>query len=165
MSRSVALPRFGRKQGFQLARSAIIVFRVGLRLPLYRNIGPDLCIFSIQAKPILEIWFCIRLYCFRGTFRLANAAIDALVGVNDKHVLPFIEAVDRAYLDAIQIFALDTIFDHHIGHIHILATGFLSPSKVNRSFAPNTCGRQRSPAFPAPGHRALAFAFCLKLRF
>jgi hypothetical protein len=36
--------------------------------------------------------------------------------VNDQHVFADIEAVDRANLDAIHIFATDTIFGDHVGH-------------------------------------------------
>ena len=32
---------------------------------------------------------------------LADAAIDAFVGVDDEHVLALVEAVDRAHLDAV----------------------------------------------------------------
>ena len=40
-----------------------------------------------------------------GTFRLAHAAIDALVGVDDEHVLALVEAVDRTHLDAVHVLA------------------------------------------------------------
>jgi hypothetical protein len=49
-------------------------------------------------------------------FRLAHAAIDALVGMDDEHVLAFIEAVDRTHLDAIHVLALDAIVGDDIGH-------------------------------------------------
>jgi hypothetical protein len=36
--------------------------------------------------------------------------------VDDEHVLAFIEAVHRADLDAIEVFALDAGFDDDVGH-------------------------------------------------
>jgi hypothetical protein len=51
-----------------------------------------------------------------GAFGLANATINAFVRVNDEHVLALIETVDRTDFDAIHVFALDAIFQDHIGH-------------------------------------------------
>ena len=116
MSRSVALSRFGRKEGFQLARAAVIVFRIGLRLPLDSNIGPDLCIFAIQAKPIFKVRLSIGLDRFRRTFRLADAAVNAFVRVNDQHILPFVEAIDRAYDHAVGIFAVEAGLGDDMSH-------------------------------------------------
>src|SRR5215471_17781419 len=47
---------------------------------------------------------------------LAHPAVDALVGVDDEHVLALVEAVDRAYLDAIGVLALDAAVVDDIGH-------------------------------------------------
>jgi hypothetical protein len=46
-----------------------------------------------------------------------RAAKDAiLVGVDDEHVLALVEAIDRADLDAIGVFALDAGFIDDVGH-------------------------------------------------
>src|SRR5690606_12938115 len=49
-------------------------------------------------------------------FRLAHAAVDALVGVDDEHVLALVEAIDRTDLDAVHVLALDAVVRDHIGH-------------------------------------------------
>src|SRR5207253_3949994 len=49
-------------------------------------------------------------------FRLAHPAIDALVGMDDQHVLAFVEAIDRAHLDAIHILTADAGFGDDVGH-------------------------------------------------
>jgi hypothetical protein len=49
-------------------------------------------------------------------FRLADATIYAFVGMNDEHVLAFVEAIDRAYLDAVHVFAFDAVFIDDVGH-------------------------------------------------
>ena len=43
-------------------------------------------------------------------------AINAFIRVNDEHVLALIEAIDRANLDTIHVFALDAGIDDNIGH-------------------------------------------------
>ena len=46
----------------------------------------------------------------------ADGAINALIRMDDEHILALIEAIDRADLDAVHIFALDAVFDDDIGH-------------------------------------------------
>ena len=41
---------------------------------------------------------------------------NAVVGVDDEHVLALVEAIDRADLDAIGVFALDAGFIDDVGH-------------------------------------------------
>jgi hypothetical protein len=36
--------------------------------------------------------------------------------MNDEHVLALVETVDRAYLDAVHVFALDAIFSDDVSH-------------------------------------------------
>ena len=36
--------------------------------------------------------------------------------MNDQHILAFIEAIDRAYLDTVRVFAFDAIVRDDIGH-------------------------------------------------
>jgi hypothetical protein len=40
--------------------------------------------------------------------------------VNNEHVIALIEAINRAYFYAIQIFALYAVFHNHIGHNQVL---------------------------------------------
>src|SRR3546814_17586093 len=49
-------------------------------------------------------------------FRFAHAAVDALVRVDDQHILALVETVHGANLDAIHIFAADAVIGHDIGH-------------------------------------------------
>ena len=51
-----------------------------------------------------------------GAFGLANAAVDALVGMDDQHVLALVEAVDGADFNAIGIFAFDAGFSDDVSH-------------------------------------------------
>jgi hypothetical protein len=40
--------------------------------------------------------------------------------VNDEHVFAFIEAINRAYLDAVCVFAVDAVLIDDVGHLKIL---------------------------------------------
>jgi hypothetical protein len=37
--------------------------------------------------------------------------------MDDEHVLAFIEAVDRAHLDAVHVFAFDAVLGDDVGHV------------------------------------------------
>ena len=81
-----------------------------------RNIWPDFRVFRIQRQPFLKPWFGIRLDGIDGTFRFANATVDAFPGMDDEHVLALVEAVDGADLNAIGILAFDAGFSDDVSH-------------------------------------------------
>src|SRR3984957_18343172 len=123
---SIALPRRRRKKLGKLVGKPVELFTVRRRLLLARYIRPRLGVFGIQFEPNSEIGFRVRFDGFGRTFRFAHAAIDALIRVDDEHILALVEAVYRAYLDAIQILALYAIFHDHVGHTYILMSTLLS---------------------------------------
>ena len=49
-------------------------------------------------------------------FWLAHAAIDALIRMNDQHVLAFVEAINGAHFNTVHVFALNAGIDDDIGH-------------------------------------------------
>ena len=57
-----------------------------------------------------------EMACVSRTFRFAHSAIDALVRVDDEHVLAFVEAIDGTDLDAVHVFAFDACFNDDVGH-------------------------------------------------
>src|SRR4029077_18799927 len=59
---------------------------------------------------------CIRLDGLGRAFRLANTAINALVGMNDEHIFALVEAIDGTHLDAIGVLALNAVFGDDISH-------------------------------------------------
>ena len=118
----IALPRLRRKKLSKLVGASVEFLTVRRRLFLTGYIRPRLGEFSIQFKPNSEVGFSVRLDCFGGAFGLTYAAIDALVRVDDEHIFALVEAVDRAHLDAIQIFALYAVFHDHVGHTYILVS-------------------------------------------
>ena len=76
--------------------------------------------------------FALGQDCLCRTFRLAYAAVDALVGMDDQHVVALVETIDGAHFDAIHIFALDAIVSDHIGHDDVpVAAGFSRKNSAN----------------------------------
>src|SRR5689334_23177482 len=103
-----------------LLRDGLPVVRVGRCFALAGDIGPAFGILAVDFDPFLHSALGIGQNGLDRAFRLADAAIDTLVGMNDQHIGADIEAVDRAYLDAIHVFALDAGFSHHVGHSSLL---------------------------------------------
>ena len=67
-------------------------------------------------QPFVEARLGIRLDGLRRTFRFAHAAGNAFVGVNDQHVVPFVEAIHRTHFHAIHVFAFDAVVIDDISH-------------------------------------------------
>src|SRR6516162_858113 len=106
---------------------------VGQPFPLFRvcrgglfgsDIGPSLCIFSVDPEPFFGPRFSIGLDRFNRAFRLAHAAVDALVRVDDQHVLALVKTIDGANLDAVHVFAFDAIVVDDVGHFRTLGRFF-----------------------------------------
>ena len=51
------------------------------------------------------------------TFRFTNAAINALIRVDDEHVFPFVETIDRADFNTVHVFAADAGILDDISHL------------------------------------------------
>src|SRR3954447_17410382 len=89
------------------------VFRIWL---LTSDVRPTGRVLPVQFEPPLGGRLAVGDNCLGRAFRLAHPTIDAFVGVDDQHVLAFIEAVDGAHLDAIHVFAADAGFSDDVGH-------------------------------------------------
>src|SRR5262249_36252762 len=99
----VARARTGREMLLQLSGDALPGLGIRRSRLFGRDIGPDFRKIRIKGEKFFQPRLSIGLYGLNGTFRLADSAIDALVGMDDEHVLAFVEAVDRANLDAIHV--------------------------------------------------------------
>src|ERR1700678_3034062 len=104
---SVAGTGIRRKIFLELALFPLEILGVARGFLLLGNIRPSLGIFGVDLEPLFEARLGIRLDGVGGTFRLAHTAIDALVRMDDQHVLALVKAIDGADLDAVGIFALD----------------------------------------------------------
>jgi hypothetical protein len=86
------------------------------RFALDGDAWPDRRIVGIELEPLFKAWLRVWLDGIDRAFRLADAAIDALVGVNDEHGLAFVETVHRVDLDTIHLFAADAVVIDDVSH-------------------------------------------------
>ena len=97
----------------ELVRLPLPLLPVGRGCFFDRNIWPDFRVFRIQRQPFINSWFGISFDGIDGTFRFADATVDAFVRVDDKHILALVEAVYGAHGDAVHGFAANAaIFDN-----------------------------------------------------
>ena len=101
---------------FKFAGFAVKLLGIRRRVTLERDIGPIFCHIRIDLQPFVETRLSISLDGLSRTFRLADPAVNAFIGMDHQHVLAFIKAINRANFHAIHILALDAIFDDDIGH-------------------------------------------------
>src|SRR5262245_28343962 len=94
----------------ELALDILEVVGVLRRRLLAGDVGPARGVVAIELEPSFGYRLAVGDDGFDRAFRLAHPAIDALVGVDDEHVLAFIETIDRAHLDAVHVLASDTGF-------------------------------------------------------
>ena len=103
---------------------------IWLPLPLLRvgrgrffdlNIWPNFRVFRVQRQPFLKPWSGIRRNGIDGTFRFANATVDAFVGMDDEHVLALVEAVHGAHGDAVHGFAANAALVDNVGQLNALS--------------------------------------------
>src|ERR1700752_2109749 len=109
---------------FEFVRDAFPLLGVRRRRFFGRDFWPDLPIFAIGAQPLFQARLGVRLDRFNRAFRLAYAAIDAFVRVDDQHVLALVKTIDGANFNAVHVFAFDAIVVDDIGHLHTLDARF-----------------------------------------
>src|SRR5258708_1621473 len=72
-------------------------------------------VLNSELGPLLRYVVFVEDRLDRGE-RLAGAAVDALVGVDVENPLAFVDAVDRAFLDAALVLDLDARLGDHVRH-------------------------------------------------
>src|ERR1700736_3635356 len=100
----------------ELVRYPIPRRRILRRCALATDIRPLPRIFGVQGEPFLAAGLGVGHDGMRWALRLAHTAVDAFIGMDDEHVLPFVETVNRANGYAIHMFAVDAILGDDIGH-------------------------------------------------
>ena len=113
---SVAVAGLVREVFLELALLVPILVGVSGRLLLRSDVRPFLRIRPIEFQPLLEARLGIWLDCLDGALRLAHAAVDAFIGMDDEHVLALVEAIDWADLNAIRKLAFDATVIDDEGH-------------------------------------------------
>jgi hypothetical protein len=79
--------------------------------PLLGELGIQLAEFFLAGGNLL-----LGVNGLDRAFRLAQSAIDALIGIDHEKIGTLVETVDRANLDAVHVFALDAAFGDYERH-------------------------------------------------
>jgi len=116
------LARFRAEVFFELVRNGFEFLGVRRRFALHRNIGPLTGELLVQAQPLLKPRLRVGLDRVDRAFGLAHAAIDALVRVDDEHILAFIKAIDRADLHTVHELTFYAGLIDDVGHDDGLAS-------------------------------------------
>jgi len=133
---------FGAEIFLELARFLAMLFGIGGRFALAGDVRPLRGVFAIELHPLLRRRIGVRNDRLDRAFRLADAAIDAFVGMDHQHVGADIEAIDRADLDAVLEFAPDAGFGDDVGHARLSFTLLIVPFA---RLYPAHCFRYHSP--------------------
>src|SRR5581483_2623145 len=102
----------------QLVLDVLPLLRVGQRIFLIRDGRASARHFGVDLDEVQLIPRQVYVSVDRidGAFWNAHGAVDAFVGVDDQHVRPLFEAIHRADVDAVGVFALDAGFGNDVGH-------------------------------------------------
>src|ERR1700676_4357202 len=87
--------------------------------------------------------------CLYRAFRLAQGAVDALLGIDGEEVRPLAEAVDRETLDAIHVLALDAAFGDDKSH-SVSSRGAVHAHDLRRGRAARALCHARAPRVNHP---------------
>src|SRR4029077_7812606 len=90
-----------------------------------RNVWPDFRVFRIQRQPFLKPRLGVWLDRVDRALGLAHPAVDALVRMDNEHVLALIEAVDGAHLDAVHKLTANTVIVDDVRQLGVLPEGLL----------------------------------------
>src|SRR5262249_5002977 len=159
----------------ELLGHAFPLFGIRGRWLLGRDVGPDLRKLGIEAEEPLKTRLGVGFDRLDRAFRFTDAAVDALVGMDDEHVFALVEAIHGTHLDAIHVLARNAAFDDDVGHPNLRFNGgclahrnrwgkrcghiwprfvddlaYWPPSPVKRPIA----RRSRLVGRPAPGSRS-----------
>src|SRR6476620_10266571 len=88
-----------------------------------RDVGPNGRVLAVEVEPLFGPWLRVGLDSVNRAFRLANAAIDAFLGVDDEHVLAFVEAVHWANLDTVRVLATNAALVDDVSQLSLLPEG------------------------------------------
>ena len=102
---------------FVLALHPLVFVGIRGRFALAGDVGPwAFAIFAVEFEPGFGLGVGVGQDRLGRALGLANAAVDAFVGVNDKHVGAFVKAIYRAYFYTIGVLALDAVFSNDECH-------------------------------------------------
>ena len=113
---SVALARRRGEELFELTADALERVSVCRWIFLQRDHRPGFRVVAVQLDPLGSIWVRVGQNGVCRALRLTDTAVDALIRMNDEHVLAFIEAVHRTDFHAVRVLTFDAIFGDDVSH-------------------------------------------------
>ena len=105
----------------ELVRFTFPFLCVSWRGLLDGDIGPLLGEFSVDPQPLFHTRFGVSLDRIDRALGLAHAAIDALIRVDDEHVLTLVEAIHGADFHTIHQLAFDAALIDDVGQLSVLS--------------------------------------------
>src|SRR6185312_15235259 len=129
----------------ELIGNAVPFLGVGGRSAFARDVRPGLGVLPVHLDPFFGVGLAVGLDRLGGTFRLADAAIDALVGMDDEHVFALVEAIHGTDFDAVHVLTFDAGFVDDIRH----GTGIPDGEIRLASMRPRAVQPQAFVALPA----------------
>src|ERR1700676_276517 len=112
----LALCGIGTEMLLELTLDALPLIGVGRCLPLAGNVRPGSGILPVELNPALGRLLAVRHDCLDRALGLADAAVDAFLGIDHQHVLALVEAIHGADFDAVHVLALDAGIVDDVGH-------------------------------------------------
>src|SRR3984957_5182310 len=92
---------------FKLVFFVLEIVGVGGSLALAGDVRPVVGQAAVELQPLLQALFRIGQDRVGRALRFTHPAIDAFVGIDDKHVVTLVEAVHGADFNAVHVLALD----------------------------------------------------------
>ena len=130
------LPGFGEKYLAYLSGTSFQASASGGGVPLRVMFGHFVA-YSVFSLSHLSAWAIGIGHDRLGrALRLADAAVDALVRVDDQHVLALVEAVHGADFDAVHVLALDAGFGDDVGHCGLVSVVAGAGRRLSHSRGP-----------------------------
>src|SRR5258708_10198251 len=114
--RLFALAGLGAEVLLELARLVLVGIGIRRRGTLAGDIRPFHRLVRVQLQPALSLGVRVGKDRLRRALRLAHSTVDALVGVDKRHVVALIKAIHRANFHAVHVFALDAVFRDDVSH-------------------------------------------------
>ena len=110
-------PRSGLQQAALVLDALVFVGILGRRLDLVDDRPlPGQFLVELEEVRLLLRQVVLGEDRLGRALRLAQGAVDALLGIDHEDVRAFVETVDRAHLDAVGVLALDAVLGDDEGH-------------------------------------------------
>src|SRR5947207_183051 len=130
-ARLFALARLGSEVLLEFVGFTFVLVGIGGRGALARDVRPLDRELGVHLEPFFRLAVGVGNDGIGRALGLADAAVDALVGMDHQHVVALVEAVDGADLHAVHVLALDAVFGDDVSHLSFVAGGSISGSGLS----------------------------------